>query len=60
MPRDHRRAKEMSNYTDKDYCILHDHMTAIGRERDYLRSEVERLMQQIKTMRDEINDWLLK
>jgi len=31
------------NYTDKDYLILHDHMMAIARERDWANQEIERL-----------------
>jgi len=42
----YRWAKEM-NYTDKDYLILHDHMMAIARERDFLRREVERLTDEL-------------
>ena len=43
----HRWAKEM-NYTDKDYLILHDHMMAIARERDWLQREVERLTDELE------------
>ena len=43
----HRWAKEMTYYSDKDYGILHDHMSAIARERDFLRREVERLTDEL-------------
>ena len=42
MPRDYRRAKEMRNPND-EYDRLHDHMTAIARERDWANQEIERL-----------------
>ena len=42
----HRRAKEMIN-PDESYNRLHDHMSAIARERDYLLREVERLTDEL-------------
>ena len=38
----HRWAKEMRNPND-EYDRLHDHMTAIARERDWANQEIERL-----------------
>ncbi len=32
---------------DEDYNRLHDHMTAIARERDWLQKEVERLTDEL-------------
>jgi hypothetical protein len=43
----HRWAKKVTYYSDKDYGILHDHMSAIARERDFLRREVERLTDEL-------------
>ena len=43
----HRWAKEMTYYSDKDYGILHDHMKAIARERDWLQKEVDRLTDEL-------------
>lgn len=40
------------NYTDKDYLILHDHMMAIARERDWLQKEVERLTDELALARE--------
>ena len=37
----------MTYYNDKDYGILHDHMKAIARERDWLQKEVERLTDEL-------------
>jgi hypothetical protein len=37
----------MTYYSDKDYGILHDHMSAIARERDWLQLEVERLTDEL-------------
>jgi hypothetical protein len=37
----------MTYYSDKDYGILHDHMMAIARERDWLKTEVERLTDEL-------------
>ena len=37
----------MTYYSDKDYGILHDHMSAIARERDFLLREVERLTDEL-------------
>ena len=42
MPRDYRWAKKMRNPND-EYDRLHDHMTAIARERDWANQEIERL-----------------
>ena len=38
----HRWAKKMRNPND-EYDRLHDHMTAIARERDWANQEIERL-----------------
>ncbi len=38
----------MTYYSDKDYGILHDHMSAIARERDWLQREVERLTDELE------------
>jgi len=38
----YRRVKEMIN-PDESYNRLHDHMTAIARERDWANQEIERL-----------------
>ena len=46
MPRNHRWAKEM-NDPREEYNRLHDHMSAIGRERDWLQKEVERLTDEL-------------
>ena len=32
---------------DQEYDRLHDHMTAIARERDWLKSEVDRLTDEL-------------
>ena len=37
----------MTYYSDKDYGILHDHMKAIARERDWLQLEVARLTDEL-------------
>jgi len=37
----------MSYFTQQDYHILHDHCQAIGRERDALQKEVERLTDEL-------------
>ena len=37
----------MTYYSDKDYGILHDHMSAIARERDRLQLEVARLTDEL-------------
>jgi hypothetical protein len=37
----------MTYYSDIDYGILHDHMKAIARERDWLQKEVERLTDEL-------------
>jgi hypothetical protein len=44
----HRWAKKVTYYSDKDYGILHDHMSAIARERDWLQREVERLTDELE------------
>ena len=43
----HRWAKEMIN-PDESYNRLHDHMMAIGRERDWLQLEVQRLTDELQ------------
>jgi len=43
-----RWAKKVSYYSDKDYGILHDHMSAIARERDWLQREVDRLTDELE------------
>jgi hypothetical protein len=35
------------NYTDKDYLILHDHMMAIARERDYANYRIDQISAQL-------------
>jgi hypothetical protein len=47
MPRRHRWAKEM-NDPREEYNRLHDHMSAIARERDWLQREVERLTDELE------------
>jgi predicted RNase H-like nuclease (RuvC/YqgF family) len=42
----HRWAKEMMN-RDEEYNRLHDHCQALGRERDGLQREVERLTDEL-------------
>jgi predicted nucleic acid-binding Zn-ribbon protein len=42
----YRWAKKMRNPND-EYDRLHDHMTAIARERDWLQREVERLTDEL-------------
>ena len=37
----------MTYYSDKEYGILHDHMSAIARERDWLKKEVDRLTDEL-------------
>jgi len=39
---------------DQEYDRLHDHMTAIARERDWLKSEVERLKPEVDRLTDEL------
>jgi prefoldin subunit 5 len=46
----------MSYYSDKDYGILHDHMSAIARERDWLQLEVQRLSRELAL----VNETLLE
>jgi hypothetical protein len=41
-----RWAKKMSN-PQEEYNRLHDHMSALGRERDWLQKEVERLTDEL-------------
>ncbi len=43
----HRWAKEM-NDPREEYNRLHDHMSAIARERDWLQREVERLTDELE------------
>ena len=43
----YRRAKEMSNPLEQ-YNRLHDHMSAIARERDWLQLEVQRLTDELE------------
>jgi predicted nuclease with TOPRIM domain len=43
----HRWAKEM-NDPREEYNRLHDHMSAIARERDWLLKEVERLTDELE------------
>jgi hypothetical protein len=37
----------MTYYSDKDYGILHDHMKAIARERDYANYRIEQITAQL-------------
>jgi hypothetical protein len=37
----------MTYYSDKDYGILHDHMKAIARERDYANHRIEQITAQL-------------
>ena len=43
----HRWAKEMKNPLE-EYNRLHDHMSAIARERDWLQLEVQRLTDELE------------
>jgi len=43
----HRWAKEMNNPMEQ-YNRLHDHMSAIARERDWLQLEVQRLTDELE------------
>ena len=43
----HRRAKKMRNPLE-EYNRLHDHMSAIARERDWLQLEVQRLTDELE------------
>ena len=43
----HRWAKEMNNPMEQ-YNRLHDHMSAIARERDWLQLEVQRLTNELE------------
>ena len=43
----HRWAEEMNNPQD-EYNRLHDHAQALGRERDWLQREVERLTDELE------------
>ena len=52
-----RRAKEMIN-PDESYNRLHDHMTAIARERDWLLQEVERLKLELNLMINQMSKTL--
>ena len=53
----HRWAKEMIN-PDESYNRLHDHMTAIARERDWLLQEVERLKLELNLMINQMSKTL--
>jgi hypothetical protein len=44
----------MSNYTDKDYGILHDHCQAIARERDNSKRIITTLKTRIEELEDEL------
>jgi hypothetical protein len=44
----------MTYYSDKDYGILHDHMSAIARERDHANRVIATLEKQIQELQDEI------
>ena len=44
----------MSNYTDKDYGILHDHCQAIARERDNSNRIITTLEARIEELEDEL------
>ena len=52
MPRCHRWAKEVTYYSDKDYGILHDHMSAIARERDHAVRTIDALTKQLEELKD--------
>ena len=43
----YRWAKKMNN-PDQEYDRLHDHAQALGRERDWLQREVERLTDELE------------
>jgi predicted nucleic acid-binding Zn-ribbon protein len=45
----------MTYYSDKDYGILHDHMSAIARERDHANRVIATLEKQIEELQDEIS-----
>ena len=53
MPRRHRWAKEMSN-PNEQYDRLHDHMTAIARERDNSNRIIKTLELRIQELEDEL------
>ena len=42
----HKWSKKMNN-PQEEYNRLHDHMSALGRERDWLQKEVERLTDEL-------------
>lgn len=51
----YRWAKEMNNATE-EYNRLHDHMMALGRERDWLQLEVQQLKKELAL----VNETLLE
>ena len=54
MPGTNRQVKTMSNYTDKDYGILHDHCQSIARERDNSKRIITTLEARIEELEDEL------
>ena len=42
----------MTYYSDKDYGILHDHMSAIARERDHAVRQIDALTKQLEELKD--------
>jgi hypothetical protein len=42
----------MTYYSDKDYGILHDHMSAIARERDHAVHTIDMLTKQLEELKD--------
>lgn len=53
MPGDYRWAKEMKNPND-EYDRLHDHMTAIARERDNSNRIIKTLEKRLEELEDEL------
>ena len=53
MPRDYRWAKKMRNPND-EYDRLHDHMTAIARERDNSNRIIKTLEKRLEQLEDEL------
>ena len=53
MPRNYRRAKKMRNPND-EYDRLHDHMTAIARERDNSNRIIKTLEKRLEELEDEL------
>ena len=51
MPRDYRWAKKMRNPND-EYDRLHDHMTAIARERDNSNRIIKTLEKRLEELED--------